>query len=68
MAIIPPHIKATTKTDCIDTWRSRGRIVVPTRKGRLVDLMIVRLYECTAEDGLGLDCLIGARTAKRAPV
>ena len=49
------------KRDCIDTWRTRGRIPVPSKSGVILDLIIVRLYEVTSVDGLPLDLLIEAR-------
>lgn len=68
MSVLPPHIKPTTREDCIDTWRSKGRIAVPSRKGQLMDMGIVHFYECGSVDGMPLDLLIEARATKRAPL
>ena len=68
MAVIPSHMRPVTKQDCIDTWRSNERIPGPTRAGKILDMMIVRLYETTTVDGLALDLLVEARATKRAPL
>ena len=68
MAIIPAHQKPTSKTDCVDTWKDRGRIPVPTKSGTIMDLVIVNLYETTAVNDLYLDLLVEARATKRAPL
>jgi hypothetical protein len=68
MAVIPSHMKPTSKKDCVDTWRSRGRVPVPTQKGRILDLVIVRLYETTHVDGLALDLMIEGRATNEAPI
>jgi hypothetical protein len=61
-------MKPATKLDCVDTWRSRGRVPVPTQKGRILDLVIVRLYETTHVDGLALDLMIEGRATNEAPI
>ena len=68
MAVIPQHMKPTTRQDCLDTWRKKGRICVPTRDNRIIDLIIVRIYETTAVNGLPLDLLIDARKTLNDPI
>ncbi|MEH6637323.1 MAG: hypothetical protein V7700_17520 [Halioglobus sp.] len=66
MTALAPHIAPSTKQDHLDAWRTRGRISVPTRKGRILDLLVERIYETTAVDGLPLDLLVEARATHQA--
>ena len=61
MASIAAHQKPTSKTDCVDTWKARGRIPVPTKNGNIMELVIVNLFETTAVNGQALDLLVEAR-------
>ena len=68
MTDLPLHHQPVTPEECRATWKSRGRIPVPTRKGRIMDMAIERLYECSSVNGLPLDLLLDARASKRAPL
>lgn len=57
----PGQYHPLTKADCIEYWKHTRNIDVPCRKG-ITCLKIVRLYECSAVDGLPLDVLIRAQT------
>lgn len=63
----PTAHQPTGKQDWINAWRSGGRISVPTDDGDSLELVITRLFECTAVNGLPLDLLIEARATHRAP-
>jgi hypothetical protein len=67
MAASPEHQTPQEKQDCIDTWRQRGRICVPTKRGDIADLLIVTMYETTTRNGLPLDLLIEAQPAINTP-
>ncbi len=43
-------------------------MAVPTATDAIADVLIVRLFECTAVNGLPLDALIEAQVAINAPV
>ena len=38
MTVIPSHHKATDRQDCLDTWRAKRRISVPTKNDTLDEL------------------------------
>lgn len=65
---IPAHSRPHTKTECLATWKSRGRIPVPTKSGTIMDILIVHLIEATAIDGIPVDLIIEARATHRAPL
>ncbi len=67
MAASSEHQAPQGKQDCIDTWRKRGRICVPTRRREIADLLIVALYETTTRNGMPLDVLIEAQPATNVP-
>ena len=67
MAATPEHLTPQGIKDCIDTWRERGRINVPNKRGEIASLLIVALYETTTRNGMPLDVLIEAQTAINAP-
>ena len=64
----PAHHTPIGKAECIAIWRSRGRMAVPTSKGAIADVLIVRLFETTSVNGLPLDALVEAHVAINAPV
>ena len=68
MAVIPKHHNPMGKQDTLDTWRRSGRMSVPSRSGHIIDLIVVRIYECTAVNGQPLDALIEARKTLNEPV
>ena len=68
MAVIPDHTNPMGKQDSLDTWRHTGRISVPSREGHIIDLIIIRIYETTAVNGLPLDLLIDARQTLDKPM
>ena len=68
MAELPPHIRPESKQDCLDTWRSRGRIPVPTKSGTILDMTITLWVDAVAVNGHPADLLLEARASKRAPV
>ncbi|MEH6519224.1 MAG: hypothetical protein V7742_21300 [Halioglobus sp.] len=68
MTVTAQHITPIGKTDTVDTWRKSMRISVPSRDGHIVGLIIVRMYETTAVNGLPLDLLIDARKTHNDPV
>ena len=41
---------------------------VPTRNGKIMDMLIVHLVEATAIDGIPVDLVVEARATKAAPV
>jgi len=67
MSSIPSHEQPTTRQECIDTWRDRGRIPTPTPSGGIMDMLIIHLIEATAIDGMPIDLVVEARASKRAP-
>jgi len=60
MAIIPAHIRPTTKQDCVDTWWARGwaDARVPTNSNKILELATETLYVTIHVDGLHLDLTI----------
>lgn len=52
---------------CIARWLRDRVIHVPGKSGRTLQMRILRLYECSAVDGLALDALLLVRASKRAP-
>ena len=62
------HHNPTGKAEALATWRSRGRMSVPTATDAIADVLIVRLFETTAVNGLPLDALIEGQVAINAPV
>ena len=64
MTVNSLHMKPTTKQDCVDTWRARGRVPVPTKSGKILDMAIERLYQPSHVDGLALDLMIESRVIK----
>ena len=67
MTVISEHHDPIGKADSVDTWRKRGRMVVPTAAGTVVDLRIVTMYETISVNGQPLDLLIEAQTTKNDP-
>jgi hypothetical protein len=67
MSTIPSHEQPTTRQECIDTWRERGRIPTPSPGGGILDMLIIHLIEATAIDGIAVDLVVEARASKRAP-
>lgn len=65
---VPEHQSPVGKAQCIETWRARRRLSVPSADGGIVDLIIVSIYETTAVDGLPLDALIDAQKTLNDPV
>ena len=68
MTALPSHVTPTTKQDCIDTWQARGRIPVPSKAGKILDVLIVHLYEAATVDGQALDLLVEARPTHHSPM
>ena len=68
MAVLSEHAEPIGKEDSLDTWRKRGRMPIPSRDGRIIDLIIVAIYETTAVNGLPLDLLIEVRKTVSDPV
>jgi hypothetical protein len=66
MSVIPSHRTATSRQDCIDTWKSKKRISVPTQGGGLMDLWLVNLVEATTLNGKPIDLYVEARASKDA--
>ena len=65
---VPAHNQPHTKAECLATWKSRRRIPVPTKSGKIMDLLIVHLVEASAIDGIPIDLVIDARATHRAPL
>ena len=65
---VPAHTQPHSKTECLSTWKSRRRIPVPTKSGKIIDLLIVHLIEAAAIDGIPIDLVIDARATHRAPM
>ena len=65
---IPAHTQPRTRSECLATWKSRGRIPVPTKSGKIMDMLIVHLIEATAIDSIPVDLIIEARATHRAPL
>lgn len=57
----PGQYQPLVKADYVAYWQRTRTIDVPCRAG-ITCLKIVRLYECSAVDGLPLDVLIRAQT------
>jgi hypothetical protein len=68
MSATAEHHDPIGKADTLDTWRKRMRMPVPAAAGHIVDLLIVRLYETTAVNGLPLDLVIEAQETTDGPV
>jgi hypothetical protein len=68
MTAAAEHEAPVGKSDTVDTWRQRGRMSVPAADGRIIDIWLVALYECTKVNGLPLDVLIEARKTRADPV
>ena len=65
---VPAHDQPRTKEQCIASWKSRQRIPVPTKSGKILDMLIVHLVEASAIDGVPIDLVIDARATHRAPI
>ena len=68
MTEVPAHQQPTTPDEHLATWKARGRIPVPTRKGNIMDLHIHLFIEATAINGFPVDAVIHAKASKRAPM
>jgi hypothetical protein len=65
---VAEHHEPIGKAQYLATWRKRMRMAVPTARGTIADVLIVRLFETTAVNRLPLDALIEGQTAINAPV
>ena len=65
---IPAHTQPRTKAECLATWKSRGRIPVPTKSGKIMDMLIVHLIEATPINCLQVDLITVARPTNRPPL
>lgn len=65
---VPAHSQPRSREECLSTWKARRRIPVPTKSGKIIDLLIIHLVEATAIDGIPVDLVIDARATHRAPL
>lgn len=65
---VPAHTQPRSKVECLSTWKSRRRIPVPTKTGKIMDMLIIHLIEATAIDGIPVDLVVEARASKRGPL
>ncbi|MEM1154143.1 MAG: hypothetical protein AAGI44_08375 [Pseudomonadota bacterium] len=61
------QVAADVPQKCIARWLRDRVIHVRSKSGRALQMRILRLYECSAVDGLALDALLLVRASKRAP-
>ncbi len=68
MKELPAQQQPSSPDEHLAHWKARRRILVPTRKGGLLDMQIKVLIEATAINGIAVDAVIHARASKRAPM
>ena len=61
---VPAHTQPHTKAECL----ARRRIPVPTKCGKIMDMLIIHLVKATAIDGIPVDLVLEARANKRGPL